>query len=664
MVYQVAHNIVSPLGFSTEENYVSVLKGQSMLRPYAPGTRMHDACCASLFSEEQWQMLMLEGMTRFESLAIQSIQRALKQVPIDLHSPRIIFILSTTKGNIELLSCSEDEQKRIEPGLAAAHIAHYFGFKTEPIVVCNACISGASALILAQRLLQTGAYDTAVVCGVDVQSPFILSGFHAFHALSLQPCRPFDAERLGLNLGEGAATMVLQHGDIVSSEQPLWALMAGSIHNDAYHISAPSKQGEGAYLALCDVVAGQEADALAVINAHGTATFFNDQMESMAIMRAGLSQVPVNALKGTYGHTLGCAGVLETVLTAFALEQHTLLGTRGFHALGVSGKIHVQTDAIPMQKQAFVKMLSGFGGCNAALRMERLQPKHDAVATVLRPDVRVMHELILSPQRCICDGKAITFDANEDEPLTALYKTHLDSYPKFYKMDGLSKLGFVASALLLQAEAREDAFAGSRRGIVFFNQSSSISTDKCYYATIADAENYYPSPAHFVYTLPNIVTGEVAIHRQCHGETSFYCWERRSEKLFNEVVAATFAGTNLDSLLTGWLDYWSETHYEAHLFIIQRTPKEHSNDMEELVLELKKAIIKALNLEEMTPEDIDADAPLFGDEGLGLDSIDALELIVLLEKNYGIKLENPAAGKEIFKSVATIAAYVQQHRTR
>ncbi|MFC2377442.1 MAG: phosphopantetheine-binding protein [Segatella oulorum] len=86
--------------------------------------------------------------------------------------------------------------------------------------------------------------------------------------------------------------------------------------------------------------------------------------------------------------------------------------------------------------------------------------------------------------------------------------------------------------------------------------------------------------------------------------------------------------------------------------------------MEELVLELKKAIIKALNLEEMTPEDIDADAPLFGDEGLGLDSIDALELIVLLEKNYGIKLENPAAGKKIFKSVATIAAYVQQHRTR
>ena len=86
--------------------------------------------------------------------------------------------------------------------------------------------------------------------------------------------------------------------------------------------------------------------------------------------------------------------------------------------------------------------------------------------------------------------------------------------------------------------------------------------------------------------------------------------------------------------------------------------------MEELVLELKKAIIKALNLEEMTPEDIDANAPLFGDEGLGLDSIDALELIVLLEKNYGIKLENPAAGKESFKSVATIAAYVQQHRTR
>ena len=86
--------------------------------------------------------------------------------------------------------------------------------------------------------------------------------------------------------------------------------------------------------------------------------------------------------------------------------------------------------------------------------------------------------------------------------------------------------------------------------------------------------------------------------------------------------------------------------------------------MEELVLELKKAIIKALNLEEMTPEDIDANAPLFGDEGLGLDSIDALELIVLLEKNYGIKLKDPAQGKEIFRSVRTMAEFIQANRTK
>jgi acyl carrier protein len=85
--------------------------------------------------------------------------------------------------------------------------------------------------------------------------------------------------------------------------------------------------------------------------------------------------------------------------------------------------------------------------------------------------------------------------------------------------------------------------------------------------------------------------------------------------------------------------------------------------MEDLILELKQKIIEALNLEEMTPEDIDADSPLFG-EGLGLDSIDALELIVLMEKNYGIKLANPAEGKEIFKSIRTIAEYVSEHRTK
>ena len=85
--------------------------------------------------------------------------------------------------------------------------------------------------------------------------------------------------------------------------------------------------------------------------------------------------------------------------------------------------------------------------------------------------------------------------------------------------------------------------------------------------------------------------------------------------------------------------------------------------MEELILELKQKIIEALNLEEMTPEDIDADSPLFG-EGLGLDSIDALELIVLMEKNYGIKLANPAEGKAIFKSIRTIAEYVSEHRSK
>lgn len=86
--------------------------------------------------------------------------------------------------------------------------------------------------------------------------------------------------------------------------------------------------------------------------------------------------------------------------------------------------------------------------------------------------------------------------------------------------------------------------------------------------------------------------------------------------------------------------------------------------MEELIVELKKEIIDVLNLEDMTPDDIDTNAPMFGDEGLALDSIDALELIVLLEKNYGIKLENAAAGKEVFKSVQTMAEYITNHRTK
>ena len=135
-------------------------------------------------------------------------------------------------------------------GQSASLVARYFGNPNQPVVVCNACISGVCAQIEAMRALRSGRYDCAVVVGADEQSPFIISGFLSFKALTDTPCRPFDKDRTGLNLGECAATVVLQAADAPAG----WVLECGSIRNDANHISGPSRTGEGSYLALMEVL--------------------------------------------------------------------------------------------------------------------------------------------------------------------------------------------------------------------------------------------------------------------------------------------------------------------------------------------------------------------------------------------------------------------------
>lgn len=146
-----------------------------------------------------------------------------------------------------------------------------------------------------------------------------------------------------------------------------------------------------------------------------------------------------------------------------------------------------------------------------------------------------------------------------------LYREFVRDYPKFFKMDALCKLGLVAAELLLQgistAEKEEAA-------IVLFNRNGSLITDRNYQETIA-ANNYYPSPALFVYTLPNIVTGEVAIRHKIYGESSFYVLSEPNEALMNEIVEGTWHTSSPSFILTGWVDFTDENDYLAHLKIIK-----------------------------------------------------------------------------------------------
>ncbi|MBQ3710164.1 MAG: beta-ketoacyl synthase [Bacteroidales bacterium] len=376
MIVSIANNIISPLGMSTTENYAAVKVGQSKLQRYEGRWGLPEPFVASLIDREGVEQAFAAladnaKYTFFEKMLILSASKAIAEAGIDTSSDRVLFVLSTTKGNVFLLDKRETgfPKERVLLGVAARQITDFFHNPNTPIVISNACISGVCAQIEALRNLESGTFDYVVVMGCDVQSAFIVSGFQSFKALSAEPCKPFDANRCGLNLGDAAATIVYTRKETAAPEE--WVACRGAIRNDANHISGPSRTGEGSYRALKAVLGDMDPERIAFINAHGTATLYNDEMESVAIERAGLAHVPVNGLKGYYGHTMGAAGVLETILSMKAIDDRNILATRGYETMGVTHPLVVSNQNQATEKRAFIKLLSGFGGCNAALLMAK-----------------------------------------------------------------------------------------------------------------------------------------------------------------------------------------------------------------------------------------------------------------------------------------------------
>ena len=331
-VYCIGEGLVTPLGNTLEEVFEAAREGRS---------------------RRLFEMRGASGASFFEEIAIEAARRAIQGIDI---TSRTGLVLSSTKGNVEHIGKAD-----ISLAASARNIAEAIGIKTSPIVVSNACISGIAALLQGVRMIRSGEYDNVVVVGAEVHSDFIHSGFDCLKALSPEPCRPFDKDRQGLNLGEAAAAMVL------SAQEGPWEITDGVIRNDANHISGPSRTGEGSFKCLRYVMDGIDKEDIAFISVHGTATPYNDEMESIALHRAGLSDVPINALKGVFGHTLGAAGILEAIVSMAAFDKGIVLPTKGFHEMGVTYPVNVSAQEMPAKGKLFIKLLSGFGGVNGAM---------------------------------------------------------------------------------------------------------------------------------------------------------------------------------------------------------------------------------------------------------------------------------------------------------
>jgi len=370
-VYVVSDNIFSPLGKNTAANMEALRSGRSGIRQHEAGINP-EPFFASLFSPSEKRNST--SLTAFEQVVLFSARDAIKNAPVDLNIPdsKTGFILSSTKGNISLIEEVKDNnipEDRVSLNTSADLIASNLGLVTEPLVVSHACISGLLAMITGMRLISSGLFENIIISGGDLITSFIYSGFRSFQAISTKPCRPFDAERDGISLGEAAATVILSASYFPGAIQ----LKGGSVSNDANHISGPSRTGEELWLAIKRALQQADLDAgeIDFISSHGTATRYNDEMEARAFHLAAMQSVPVNSLKGYYGHTLGAAGILESIVTLHSMKENILLPTYGFSTPGTELPLNIIQETKTADLRNCLKTASGFGGCNAAMIFQK-----------------------------------------------------------------------------------------------------------------------------------------------------------------------------------------------------------------------------------------------------------------------------------------------------
>ena len=407
------------------------------------------------------------------------------------------------------------------------------------------------------------------MAGGDILSHFITSGFLSFRSVSAHLCRPYDIQRDGLSLGEACGAVLLE----TQGNANHIILSGGAISNDANHISGPSRTGDGLALAINQAMeeAGALPEDISFINAHGTATIYNDEMESKAIHLAGLATVPVNSLKPYFGHTLGASGIIETILCIEQLKEGRYYGTLGYETLGVPMPITVYATHQPIPMKCCIKTASGFGGCNAALVLSlpdaHLKQKVNLQATdkasapsVCKAVVESGNMVTIRPGAVESKGTTVFSSSETDFApfIREAYKHLGENNMKFYKMDNLCKLGYVAAEYLLKNTHHRP----EEIGIILANASSSLDTDCKHQAIISKEGDKAASPAVFVYTLPNVVLGEICIRHKIQGENTFFVCQQSDVASLEDYARIVMAKGKLRTCIIGWCELL-DGHYQA-----------------------------------------------------------------------------------------------------
>lgn len=295
---------------------------------------------------------------------------------------RVALVLGTSTASI---GASEEAYRRLQdgrfphdlqrPGIHTPHsltafVAEATGITGPAITISTACSSSAKVFASAERMIRLGLVDAALVGGVDTLCDSVLFGFNALELVSPEPCRPFDARRRGISIGEAAAFALLQRVDMAPDAPRLIGYGESS---DAYHMSTPHPQGRGARTALEDALTRAElnADQIDYINLHGTATLKNDEMEAALLGERFSPRVRASSTKGFTGHTLGAAGGLEAVFALIAIEQAFVPGNLGCTQPESACAHQLALQSEQREVRVALSNSLGFGGNNACLAFAR-----------------------------------------------------------------------------------------------------------------------------------------------------------------------------------------------------------------------------------------------------------------------------------------------------
>jgi 3-oxoacyl-[acyl-carrier-protein] synthase II len=390
----VAAGIVSPLGFGLGETAAALREGRDCVSPVTRFPVEHCRCKtagqvsdARLAGAGEFQ-LRPERLHRVAQMMILALGEALAQAPG--FQPEL-SVVGTTSGG---MSFGEEYYRGLKGARASRHrapslIANYtpqkpvmdaqeaFGLSAPCQVIANACASGTNAIGHAFACIQSGRCKRVLTGGYDALSELVFVGFDSLQASTPERCRPFDRERTGLVIGEGAAILLLEDFDSARARgaKVLAEVIGYGISTDNHHLTQPNPSGSGARQAMESALhnAGISAQEIDYINAHGTATPFNDAAEGKAIAEL-FDGVAVSSTKGMMGHSLGAAGAIEAVVSILALQDQFLPPNINFRNGDAGLDLNIVANCSqPGNLRTVLSNSFGFGGTNASVIIRAIE---------------------------------------------------------------------------------------------------------------------------------------------------------------------------------------------------------------------------------------------------------------------------------------------------